>query len=357
MSACSPVRGVVRPAGAALGRLVAGARWGLAIAALGAVVLLAVGQGRYHVPTDEAIRILLSGLVPIETTWSPSAERVVTLLRLPRVLSAALAGAALGGTGCVLQGIFRNPLVGPQMVGVTAGASFGGALAILMLGSALAIVGLAFVGGFAAIALVYLVSRAEMRTPIFTLVLAGIVVSAGFSALVSLLKYVADPNNALPAIVYWLMGSFAMATYPKLGILAASTAVGLGLVSGLWFRINVLSLGEEDAAAVGLAVERTRWLVLAAVALAVAGVVAVAGAVGWVGLIVPHVARMLVGPNHRVLIPASALVGAGYLVAIDALARTVTQVEIPVGVLTALVGAPVFVVLLRRLSTRGWGRG
>ncbi len=357
MSACSAARHGSASTTCKLGRFGRGVRWSLAVAALAMIIVIAIGHGRYSVPIGEAIAILLSKLVPIEPTWSRSAESVVTLVRLPRVLSAALAGAALGATGCVLQGIFRNPLVGPQMVGVTAGASFGGALAILVFGSALATVGLAFIGGLAAIVLVYFVSRIDTRTPIFMLILAGVVVSAGFSALVSLVKYVADPNNSLPAIVYWLMGSFAIATYQKLGILTISTVIGTGLLFSLWFRINVLSLGEEETASMGIAVERTRWLALGAVAFAVAGVVAVAGAVGWVGLVVPHIARTIVGPNHRELIPASALIGAGYLVAVDTLSRTLTPVEIPVGILTALIGAPVFIVILRRLGTKGWGRG
>jgi iron complex transport system permease protein len=318
--------------------------------------VLAVGLGRYAVPPADVARILIANLLPIAGGWPESAERVVELVRLPRVASALIAGAALGVAGAALQGVFRNPLVGPQIVGVTSGASFGGALAILLFGTAIAVVGLAFAFGLLAVALVYAVARIDGQAPVLMLVLSGVVVSAGFTALVSLITYVADPNDTLPSIVYWLMGSFATASYEKLGILTVAATIGTVLLLALRFRINVLSLGEEEAAALGVATEPTRWLVLGAVALSVAGVVAVAGVVGWVGLVVPHIARMVVGPDHRILLPASAALGALYLLIVDTLARTASAAEIPLGILTALVGAPLFALLLRRLTLKGWGR-
>lgn len=331
--------------------------WALALLSLPVTAVVALGIGRYEIAPGDVALILAANVWPIEPSWSGAAERVVELIRLPRVLSAMLAGAALGMTGAALQGIFRNPLVGPQIIGVTSGAAFGGALAIFLFGTALALIGLAFAFGLLAVALVYALARVEGRAPALTLVLAGVVVSAAFSSLTSLLTYLADPDNTLAAIVYWLMGSFATASYAKLGILSATVVLALLLLWLLRFRINVLSLGDEEAAAMGIAVERSRWLILGSVALAVAGIVSVAGVVGWVGLVVPHIARMLVGPDHRRLLPASALFGAVYLLLIDTLARSVTAAEIPLGILTALIGAPVFAVMLRRLQLKGWGRG
>nr|WP_205600989.1 iron ABC transporter permease [Halomonas socia] len=330
--------------------------WSLALLSLPAAALLALGTGRYEVPPGDVLRILLANVLPIEPSWPGAAERVVELIRLPRVLSAMMAGAALGMTGAALQGIFRNPLVGPQIIGVTSGAAFGGALAIFLFGTALALVGLAFVFGLLAVAIVYALARVEGKAPALTLVLAGVVVSAAFASLTSLLTFLADPNNTLAAIVYWLMGSFATANTSKLATLATAAGAATLLLWLLRFRINVLSLGDEDAMAMGISVERSRWLILGAVALAVAGVVSVAGVVGWVGLVVPHIVRMVVGPDHRVLLPASAIFGALYLLLIDTVARTATSVEIPLGILTALIGAPVFAIMLRRLHLKGWGR-
>lgn len=331
--------------------------WTLALLSLLAAALLALGVGRFEVPPGDVLRILVANVLPIESTWPGAAERVVELIRLPRVLSAMIAGAALGMTGATLQGVFRNPLVGPQIIGVTSGAAFGGALAIFLFGSALALIGLAFLFGLLAVASVYVLARVEGKASALTLVLAGVVVSAAFASLTSLLTYLADPNDTLAAIVYWLMGSFATASYSKLTILATTVAAASLLLWLLRFRINVLSLGDEEAMAMGVSVERSRWLILGAVALAAAGIVSVAGVVGWVGLVVPHIARMAVGPDHRVLLPASALFGAVYLLLIDTVARTATAAEIPLGILTALIGAPVFAIMLRRLQLKGWGRG
>ena len=330
--------------------------WVLALLSLLGMALLALGVGRYAVAPSDVARILLANVLAIEPTWPGAAERVVELIRLPRVLSAMIAGAALGMTGAALQGVFRNPLVGPQIIGVTSGAAVGGALAIFLFGTALALIGLAFLFGLLAVAVVYALARVEGKAPAMTLVLSGVVVSAAFASLTSLLTYLADPDNTLAAIVYWLMGSFATASYAKLIIMSAAVTVAAALLWLLRFRINVLSLGDEAALAMGISVERSRWLILGAVALAMAGVVSVAGVVGWVGLVVPHIARMLVGPDHRVLLPASALFGAFYLLLIDTLARTATAAEIPLGILTALVGAPVFAVMLRKMHLKGWGR-
>jgi len=269
------------------------------------------------------------------------------------VLLSVLAGSSLALCGAALQGAFRNPLVGPQILGISSGAAFGGCAAILLFSSLWATLGLAFAGGLLAVAIVYLLGRTQGRTTILMLVLAGVVTSAFFSALISLATYFADPNDSLPAIVFWLMGSFATASYVKLAAAALPIALGMGLLYALRFRINVLSLGDEQASAMGIAVEPLRWVLLGCATLVVSASVAVSGTVGWVGLVVPHIARMLVGPDHRVLLPASALLGGTYMVWVDTVARSATSAEIPLGVITALIGAPLFAWLLRRTQGRG----
>lgn len=319
-----------------------------------AVGIAALGIGRYSVPPEQVYRILLATVLPIEPTWSETDARVVILSRGPRVMLSMLVGGGLALSGAVLQGVFRNPLVGPQILGVSSGAAFGGALAILFGLGWVFLMGGAMVCGILALVIVYAMSQVDGRAPILMLVLAGVVTSAFFTALVSVLTYVADPYSRLPAIVFWLMGSLATATYPKVVPAALPVLIGGGLILLLRWRLNILSLGEEEAAALGVRVQPLRWLLLVAVAAIVAGAVAVSGVVGWVGLVVPHLARMWIGPDHRVLLPVTLLLGAAYLTIIDTLARSLTPAEIPLGILTALVGAPVFFVLLRRTRGRGW---
>ena len=328
--------------------------WPLLIAILVGSALVSLAIGRFPVPIGHIIGILAANLIPTEPYWTSTEARVVELIRMPRILLAALAGAGLAVTGAALQGIFRNPLVGPQIIGVSSGAAFGGAFAILVSESRILLIGSAFAFGMAAMVIVYLISRQQGRASILMLVLSGIVTSAFFSALVSLTKFVADPDDKLPAIVFWLMGSFASASYDKVWLIALPVMVGSMLVYLLRFQINVLSLGDEEAGTLMPHVERIRWIVLAAVALISAAVVAAAGIIGWVGLVIPHFARMLTGPDHRVLIPAAAVIGAIYLIHVDNLARTAIAAEFPVGIITALIGAPVFAYLLRRAANKGW---
>jgi iron complex transport system permease protein len=250
--------------------------------------------------------------------------------------------------GAALQGIFRNPLVSPQILGISWGAAFGGALAILLGFYGIALIGSAFAFGIVALVTVGLVARIDGCTETATIVLAGIIIGALFYALVSLLKFVADPDSSLPAIVGWLMGSFASATWERLALAAPAILIGVIGLYLLRFRINVLSLGDDEARSFGVRVERDRWVFLVLVALTTGAVVSVAGVISWVGLVVPHAARLLVGADNRILMPASALVGGAYLVIIDTIARTAIAAEIPLSVLTAIVGAPVFAILLRQ---------
>jgi iron complex transport system permease protein len=247
-------------------------------------------------------------------------------------------------------------LVSPQVIGVSSGASFGGALALVLgLGTGY-LVGSAFVFGMAALGVVFLVTAGRGGASMLMIVLGGVVTGSFFSALVSLLTFLADPYSTLPAIVFWLLGSLATATFGKVLVAAVPVLLGTAVLVALRWRINVLSLGDEDAAAVGIRPRPVRWTLLSAVALIVAGAVAVSGVIGWVGLVIPHLVRMWVGPDHRILLPISFLVGGAFLVTVDTLARTVSAGEIPLGVLTALVGAPAFFVLLRRNRDRIWDR-
>lgn len=324
---------------------------GLAVLLL-ATAFLSLCVGRFPVEPGTALSILLAA--PFQAAGEAMAmpERVVLLVRGPRILLAALCGGGLALCGAALQGVFRNPLVSPHILGVSSGASFGGALAILLGLGGLAMVGSAFAAGAGALLLVGLLSRSTGGDDTIGVVLTGIVVAALLSALVSLMIVLADPETSLPGIVFWLMGSFAATTPERLALAAPAIAAGALVLLALRFRVNVLSLGDDEARSLGLPVERDRWAIFLAVALVEATVVSFAGVVGWVGLVVPHAARFLVGPDHRILLPASFLLGASYLLAIDTLARSLSQAEIPLGVLTAIVGAPVFAVILHRRRKR-----
>ena len=326
----------------------------LLIALLAAVAIASLCIGRYPIPLRTICGIVLAHVFPLDVHWSQTEQTVVELVRAPRVLLAMSAGVALAISGAALQGVFRNPLVGPEILGISSGASFGGALAILLGASIAGVIGGALAFGIAALVIVFLLSRLAGKSAVLSLVLAGVITGAFFGALVGIAQYAADPQQKLPGIVFWLLGSFSGADYQRVLVLAIPTLFAGGLLLLLRWRINLLSLGDEDAAALGVNVSAIRWLVLVSVALIVAAQVSVSGGIGWVGLIVPHFARMLVGPDHRVLLPTSAMLGGIYLLVIDDCARSLTQNEIPLGILTALIGTPIFGYLLWKTQARGW---
>jgi len=347
ISASTPARGIWR-------RLEGGGLW-LAVFALLllAAVLAGICMGRLPIAPSAVLDIILGQWIPRPHEWTALQESIVVLVRAPRIVIAALSGIGMAMAGAALQGLFRNPLVSPDILGITAGAAFGGALAILLGGSGMVLISLAFALGIAALVLVGLLSRVDGRSDTMTVVLAGIVVGAMFTAFVSLVQFVADPDSTLPAIVGWLMGSFAATTWTRVAIATPPILIGiLGLLM-LRFRVNILSLGEDEAQSFGIRVQRERWIIFLLSTLIAGGVVSVAGIVGWVGLVIPHAARLLVGPDHRILIPAAGLLGGAYLVMIDTIARNATAAEIPLGVLTAAIGAPVFAILLRRVYVTG----
>ncbi len=324
------------------------------VACLVLAMLYSISAGRFEVPWARVVEILWARVWDLSGSAETMDERIVELVRLPRVLLAALSGAALAVGGAALQGVFRNPLVSPQVLGISQGGAFGGALAILLGFHGVVLLGMSFVFGLAALVLVGLLAHINGRTEVLTVILAGMIVGAFFAALVSVLQFLADPNSSLPAIVYWLMGSFSTATWARLGLAVPGMVLGLALVWSLRYRLNLLALEEAEARSLGVNPDRERWLIFIAATMMTGTSVAVAGVIGWIGLVVPHAARLIVGEDHRRLIPASALLGAAYLVLIDTLARTLTAAEIPLGVLTALIGAPVFAVLLRQHFKRAW---
>jgi iron complex transport system permease protein len=324
----------------------------LAVALL-AAMLIALTLGRYDVPLSEVVRIVLTtgfgeSRASPDTSWV-----VVEVVRMPRILLVTLCGINLGLAGAAMQGTFRNPLAGPEVVGVTAGASFGGTLALWAAGSAALVIMSAFAVGLGAMAITLLLSRAAGRSGMLALLLAGIIVGTFFGALTEAVQYLADESQ-LPSILYWLLGSFSGATYTKVAAVAVvSLVAGSALVLLRW-RINLLSLGETDARSLGLNVTRLRWTILVLVSALVAAQVAVSGGIAFVGLIIPHVARRLVGAEHSRLLPVSGLLGGLYLLVMDCIARSATSTELPIGVLTSLVGAPIFGFLFWRLQVRGW---
>lgn len=326
----------------------------LAALAVTLVVLMvwAIGVGKYPLGLDEVLGAL--GRLVTGEVGKGQTDTVLFSIRLPRVLAAVLVGAALAAAGAAYQGLFRNPLVSPDILGVSTGAGLGAVLGIFLSLPVAGIQLLAFAGGLATVALVYFIgSLVQNREPILVLVLAGVVVGSLAGAAISLLKILADPYDQLPAIVFWLLGSLSSVRGADVWSAAPLVLAGLVPLVALRWRINVLSLGDEEAKALGVEAGRLRLIVIAAATLMTASVVAVAGVIGWIGLVIPHLARMLVGPNFSRLLPAALLMGGAYMLAIDTLARTVAQIEIPLGVLTAIVGAPFFLWLLAR-GEDGW---
>lgn len=346
----SPLRSPARFPGAA--------RTGLALAAACGLLLVlflgALAVGQYPLGLGEVAAVLWSALAggapPTELM-----ERVVLQVRLPRVLAAMAVGAALAGAGAAYQSMFRNPLVSPDILGVSSGAGLGAVLAIFLSLPVAMIQLSSFAGGLAAVAIVYAIARAvrSVHDEVLVLVLAGVIIGALFSAGISLLTYLADPYDQLPVITFWLLGSLASARGAELWTALPLMLLALAPLALLRWRVDLMSLGDEEAQALGMNTARVRLVLVAAATLMSAAAVSLAGMVGWVGLVVPHMARMLVGPSFPRLLPVALLLGAAYLLAVDTVARNVTASEIPLGVLNALVGAPVFLALLVR-TRRGW---
>lgn len=278
---------------------------------------------------------------------------VIYDVRLPRILAAVLVGAGLSLSGAAFQGIFRNPLVSPYVLGVSSGAGFGAALGIMLSLNIFLIQAMAFFCGLTAVGLAVWLSSLYRRPSEIVMVLAGMIIGSFFSSLISFIKYIADPYEALPAIVFWLMGSFASVRAGDLLLLAPIIVIASVILLLLRWKVNVLSLGDEEAEVLGVDSKKTKGIIIVCVTFISGAAVSLCGIIGWVGLVVPHVARMSVGPDHRWVLPVSCLIGAIYLLIIDDVARTLTGAEIPLGILTGMIGAPFFAYLLTRKEV-GW---
>ena len=326
----------------------------IAIIILVAGLLLAFTVGRYPISLSELFTVLLTKITGQATDVPAAVQSVIMQVRGPRVLAATLVGAALAVAGTAFQGLFRNPLVSPDILGASSGAALGAVIGIFFSLGVLAIQAFAFLGGLLAVAIVYLVGSAvRARDPILVLVLTGVVVGALLGAGVGLVKYLADPYNQLPAMTFWLLGSLAAVNVSDLLPLFGPVAIGTAVLIALRWRMNVMSLPEEEARSLGVATGPLRIAIVAAATLTTSASVATAGIIGWVGLVVPHLARSLVGPDFARLLPTAAILGGGYLLLIDTLARTAAQVEIPLGILTAVIGTPFFIWLLASMQ-RTW---
>ena len=311
-----------------------------------AAAVICIGIGRYNISPAESLGILLSPLTGREV--DPQGWSVIYHVRLPRILLALAVGMGLSVSGASFQSLFSNPLATPDTLGVATGASFGAVLALLCTRNILVVQLAALLMGLTALAGTCLISRLNGKSSILMVVLGGMVVSSLFQALVSLAKYVADPEEDLPAITYWLMGSMSRATYQGLAVGIPLILLGVAVLFLLRWRLNILSLQEDETKALGIDVKKLRLIVMAAATLVTAACVSLCGQVGWVGLLIPHAARMLYGSDNRKIIPVSIGLGSAFMVAIDTASRAATAAEIPVSILTAIIGAPFFIILLRK---------
>ena len=303
--------------------------------------------GRYPISPIDVVSTILSPIFP-QLEVSPTITTIVFEIRLPRIIAAIVVGAALAMAGAAFQSIFKNPLVSSDLLGVSNGAGFGAALAIILSGSNVVIQIFAFIFGLISVSITYLISRAYKAGGILILVLSGVAISAFFNALISAIKFIADPDDKLPEIVYWLMGSLASVTMDELIMILIPIVIGFAILLALRWHMNLLAMGDEEAQSLGLNPSRVRLLIIMGCTLLTSAAVSISGVIGWIGLVIPHMTRMVVGPDNRILIPASLSFGASFLLLIDNISRAVISIEIPIGILTAIIGVPIFLYLLKK---------
>ena len=319
----------------------------LTVVALALLIVIAVGAmavGRAMLSPGtvvDALRQLVTG----DGDTPLVARNIVLNVRLPRVVAATMIGGALAISGTAYQGLFRNPMVSPDILGASTGASFGAALALL----------LSFAGGLAAVFITYAAARYIGRgsSQVLLLVLCGMIVSALFQAFVSAIKYTADPDSKLPEITYWLMGSIAKVTWSDLRLFAIPFVLGVVPLLALRWRFNILAFGDEEAESLGVNAAALRLVSIVCATLLTASCVAISGVIGWVGLIMPHVVRFIAGPDNRIVVPLSVILGGAFLIAVDTACRSLMPSEIPLGILTSIIGAPLFFLILLRTQQGG----
>jgi iron complex transport system permease protein len=319
----------------------------LAIIAALVMIPLAFAVGQFPISFSDIASLLWSKLSGTISHAATNADIVLFEIRGPRIAAAFMVGAALAAAGATFQNLFRNPLVSPDILGVSSGAALGAVAGIFLSLPLIAIQGFAFVGGLLAVAIIFWVgNKIRGHDPVLTLVLTGVVIGSLLGSGVALLKYLADPFNQLPAITYWLLGSFASVTQHDIFVAFVIIFVAIVPLFLLRWRINILALPDDEAKALGLDVVRMRIVVITAATLMTAASVAICGIIGWVGLVIPHAVRLLVGAEFSRLLPLSMLIGGTFMLAVDTLGRSIAQTEIPPGVLTALIGAPAFIWLM-----------
>lgn len=317
--------------------------------------IIALTIGRYHIDIKDVFVILESKLLGVDAHYPEAVNNIVLNVRLPRVIISMLVGASLSVAGAVYQGMFKNPMVSSDILGVSAGAGFGAALAILLSFSVVGIQLMSFIFGILAVSITYAIGKIVGGRGIshIVLILSGMLVGTLFSSFISLIKYVADPFSKLPAITFWLMGSLSSVNNRDVLILIIPFIIGVVPLLLLSWKLNVLSFGEEEGKALGVNTKALRLTSILCSTLITASSVSICGLIGWVGIIVPHICRMLVGPNLKKLIPATLSCGSIYLLIVDTLSRSLFSIEIPLGILTSIIGAPFFILLLLNKG-RGW---
>lgn len=321
----------------------------ISIISVGLILVVVVGfcslfLGRYSISPGEVIEILINKILGI--SQKSMATNVVWNIRLPRLLMNIIVGAGLACSGAAFQGIFQNRLVSPDILGVSNGAGFGACLAMLLgKGIPLGITGMAFLGGMISVFLTYTISKMKKDNSTLSLVLSGIVVASFFSALISLVKLVADTDSVLPSITYWLMGSFASATFKKVLFAGVPVVIGVLILLLMRWKVNVLSMGDDEAYTLGINPAKNRLIIIIAATFITAACVTVTGIIGWIGMVMPNICREYVSADNKILLPASCVLGALFMIVVDLIARGISAAEIPIGILTAIVGAPIFVLI------------
>lgn len=318
------------------------------VAILGLMLLIIVGSGvgRYHIPTLDVVKVVLSNVFDFSQTWEPQAYSVVMSLRLPRIITAVLVGGALALSGAVYQGVFKNPLVAPDMLGVSTGACVGASVGILCNAGGVTVQIVAFAGGMIAVVLATSIPKIMKNHSMMMLVLSGIIVTGLLDSIMGFLKYVADPDTELAEITHWQLGSLTKATWNDVAYIGPPILLaGIILITIRW-RINILSLGEGEARTLGMDIRRIRGIVVVCATILTASAVCISGTIGWIGLVIPHLCRMMIGPDNRKVIPFSVVMGAIFLLLIDTMARVITSAELPLSILTGFVGAPFYFYLL-----------
>ncbi|OBR90751.1 putative ABC transporter permease protein [Clostridium ragsdalei P11] len=316
---------------------------------------ISLAIGRYPISVSQFFNVILSNVSGMGNSKYETISTVLFNVRIPRILSALLVGAGLAIAGSAYQGLFKNPMVSPDILGASSGAGFGAAFGILLSFNSFGVQISAFLFGLAAVSITYLISLIIGRgnNATLVLVLTGMVVSALFSSFISITKYVADPYDKLPAITFYLMGGLSSVTMKDIKILSVPFIIGIIPLILLRWKLNVLSFGDEESKSLGVDTSKLRIVIILCSTLITAGAVSISGIIGWIGLVIPHIARMFVGPNFKALLPASLLIGGTFLLLVDDIARCAFSMEIPLGILTSLIGAPFFIYLLIK-GRRGW---